>query len=200
MSKLKDILQEEALAEINKILADADSKAETLIAEAKSKASERIEACRKKVEAELRGATRRAESAAELLLSTARMQAKGEAIALVKSKVLTGLEEIAGKPNYGKILEALAEEAMKVVEAPEAVVVHPNDKSKLRTWAIRKGLELRTDSGFQLGVRIVAQGGQRSLENSLPERLKRAWETLTPGVAQRLWESPTSSSPVMGEE
>ena len=195
MSKLKDILREEALAEINKILAEADSKAETLIAEAKSKASERIEACRKKVEAELRGATRRAESAAELILNTARMQAKGEAIALVKNKVLTGLEEIAGRPNYPKILETLAEEARQAVGAPEAVVVHPNDKAKLRTWAIRKRLELQTDPGVQLGVRIVAHGGQRSVENSLPERLKRAWESVASGVAQRLWGSPTSSSP-----
>jgi len=187
MSKLKDILQEEALAEINKILAEADSKAETLIAEAKSKASEQVEACRRKVAAELRSATRRAESAAELFLSTARMQAKGEAIALVKNKVLTGLEEIVGKPNYGKILEALAEEAVNAVGVPEAVIVHPNDKAKLRTWAIRKGVELRTDPGVQLGVRIVAHGGQRSVENSLPERLKRAWESVASGVAQRLW-------------
>ena len=187
MSKLGDILQEEASGEINKILAEADSKAATLIAGAKSKASERVEACRKKVEAEHRGATRRAESAAELILSTARTQAKGEAIALVKNKVLTGLGEIAGKPNYGKILEALADEAAQAVEAPEAVVVHPNDKVKLRTWAIQKGLELRTDPGVQLGVRIVVQGGQRSMENSLPERLKRAWERVASGVAQRLW-------------
>ena len=200
MSKLKDILQEEALGEINKIMAEADSKAETLIAEAKSKASERVEACRKKVEAELRGATRRAESAAELILSTARMQAKGEAIALVKNKVLAGLEEIAGKPNYGKILEALADEAAQAVEAPEAVVVHPNDKAKLRTWAIRKGLELRTDPGVQLGVRIMVHGGQRSVENSLPERLRRAWESVASGVAERLWGSPASSSPLTGEE
>jgi V/A-type H+-transporting ATPase subunit E len=187
MSKLKDILQEEALAEIHKILAEADSKAETLIADAKSKASERLEAYRRKVEAELRGATRRAESAAELTLSTARMQARGQAIALVKKKVLTGLEEIGGKPNYGEILEALAEQAIKAVEAPEAVVVHPNDKAKLAAWAMRKGLDLQADSRLRLGVRIVARGGQRSVENSLPERLKRAWEKLASGVAQQLW-------------
>jgi V/A-type H+-transporting ATPase subunit E len=187
MSKLKDILQEEALAEIHKILAEADSKAETLIADAKSKASERLEAYRRKVEAELRGATRRAESAAELTLSTARMQARGQAIALVKKKVLTGLEEIGGKPNYGEILEALAEQAIEAVEAPEAVVVHPNDKAKLAAWAMRKGLDLQADSRLRLGVRIVARGGQRSVENSLPERLKRAWEKLASGVAQQLW-------------
>jgi V/A-type H+-transporting ATPase subunit E len=195
MSKLGDILQEEALAEINSILAEADSKAEALIADAKSKASERLEACRRKVEAELRGASRRAESAAELILSTARIQTRGQAIALVKEKVLAGLEEIAGKPNYGKVLEALAEEARKAVGAPEAVVVHPDGEAKLHAWAVQKRLDLRTDPGLHLGVRIVAHGGQRSVENSLPERLKRAWESISSGVAQRLWGSPTSSSP-----
>jgi len=189
MSKLGDILQEEAIAEINSILTEADSRAATLIREAEKQASERVAGFRKRVETEARAAIRRAKSAAELILATARIQARGQAIALVKEKVLTGLEEIAGKPNYGEILEALAEEARKAAGAPEAVVVHPNDKAKLRTWASRKGLDLRTDPGLHLGVRIVAHGGQRSVENSLPERLKRAWETLAPGVAQRLWGS-----------
>jgi len=187
MSKLGDILQQEALAEINSILTEADSKATALIREAEKQASERVAAFRKKAEAEFRAAMRRTKSASELSLSTARMEARGEVIALVKKKVLTGLEEIAGKPNYGEILEALAEEAVKVLEAPEAVVVHPNDKAKLSAWALQKGLDLRTDAGLRLGVRIVARGGQRSVENSLPERLKRGWETLAPGVAERLW-------------
>ncbi len=187
MSKLEDILQEEALAEINSILAEADSRAEALIADAKSRASERLEAYRKKVEAELRGVTRRAESAAELTVSTARVQARGRAIALVKERVLSGLEEIAGKPNYGEILESLAEEAMKAADAAEAVVVHPDDKAKLHAWASQKKLDLQTDPVLHLGVRIVAHGGQRSVENSLPERLKRAWESVASGVARRLW-------------
>jgi len=187
MSKLGDILQEEALAEINSILAEADSKAATLIREAEKQASDRVAAFRKRSDADLRVATRRAKSAAELTLITARMQARGQAIALVKKRVLTGLEEIAGKPNYGEILETLAEEAVKAVDAPEAVVVHPNDKAKLHAWATRKKLDLRTDPRLHLGVRIVACGGQRSVENSLPERLKRAWERVASGVAQRLW-------------
>ena len=187
MSKVGDILQEEALAEIDSILTEAGSKATVLVQEAEKQASERVATFRKRVEAEVRAANRRAKSAAEITLSTARMRARGQAIALVKKKVLSGLEEIAGKPNYGEILEALAEEAMKAVEAPEAAVVHPDDNAKLSTWAIQKGLDLRTDPDLHLGVRIVAHGGQRSVENSLPERVKRAWETLAPGVAQRLW-------------
>jgi V/A-type H+-transporting ATPase subunit E len=187
MSKLDDILKEEVLAEINEILAEADSRAEKLVREAEKEASERLASYRKKAEAELRAATRRAESAAELTLSTARMQARGHAITLVRKKALATLEQIADKPNYGEVLEALAEEAMKTLTAPEALVVHPNDEAKLSAWAKQKGLELGTDSRLQLGVRVVARGGQRSVENSLPERLQRAWETLASGVAQRLW-------------
>jgi V/A-type H+-transporting ATPase subunit E len=188
MSKLGDILQEEALAEINEILNEANSRAEMLVREAEKQASDRVAAYRKKAEAELLAATRRAESAAELTLSTARTQARGEAIVLVRKKALTALEKIPNRPNYVQIMEALAEEAMKAVEAAEALVVHPDDTVKLSAWAKQKRLELRTDSSLQLGVRIVARGGQCSVENSLPQRLQRAWETLASGVAKRLWE------------
>ena len=190
MSKLGDILQEEALSEINKILAAADSRADMLVDEARRKASERVEAYRKKAEAELQAGTRRAESAAELTLSIARTKARGEGIVHVREKVLAALEEIAAKPNYGETLEALGEEAIKAVEAAEALVVHPDDSGKLIAWAKQKGLELLTDPGIRLGVRIVVRGGQRSVENSLPERLQRAWEILASGVVQRLWGEP----------
>ncbi len=187
MSKLGDILQEEALAEINAILTEADSKARVLIREAEKQASDRVSAYQRRAEAEHRAAARRSESAAELTLATVRIQARGQVIALVKKRTLAALEALAGRPNYGRVLEALAEEALKAVEAPEALVVHPDDRDKLSPWAIQKGLELRTDPKLHLGVRIVSRGGRRSVENSLPERLQRAWETLASGVAQRLW-------------
>ncbi len=187
MSKLKNVLQEEALSEIDKVLAEADSKAETLVSEAKRKASERVEAYQKKADAELHAAIRRAGNAAELAVSTAGMRARGEAIALVQKKVLARLEEIAGRRDYDKILQALAEEATKAAEPAEALVVHPNDEGRMSGWAKQKGLQLRTDPGIRLGVRIVVLGGQRSVENSLPQRFERAWETLASGVAQRLW-------------
>jgi V/A-type H+-transporting ATPase subunit E len=188
MSKLGEILQQEVLAEIGGILAEADSKAESLVREAKKKASDRMATSEKKAVAKLRAATFLAESTAELNLSTARMQAKSQVIAVVKKKAMDALEQAGCRPDFDRVLEALAEEAMKVIEAPEALVVNPKDEVKLNAWAKRKGLELRTDPGLRLGVRIVAYGGQRSVENSLPERLNRAWERLASGVAQRLWE------------
>jgi vacuolar-type H+-ATPase subunit H len=87
MSKLGDILQEEAIAEINSILTEADSRAATLIREAEKQASERVAGFRKRVETEARAAIRRAKSAAELILATARIQARGQAIALGLKKL-----------------------------------------------------------------------------------------------------------------
>ncbi len=187
MSNLREILQEEALVEANEILSEADSRADRLIREAKSKASERVETSREKAEAELHAATRRAKSAGELTVSIARIRARGEVIAQVREKVLTALEGISTKPAFREVLEALAEEAIKAVQGAEALVVNPDDRDKLDAWAKRKGLALQTDPGLHLGVRIVASGGQRSVENSLPQRLQLGWEGLVSGVAQRLW-------------
>lgn len=187
MSKLGEILQQEVRAEIDEILGGADSRVEMIIREAETKASDRVAAYEKKAEARLRAATFLAESSAGLIVSTARAQARSQVMALVEERAMTLLEQIAAGPDFDRILEALAEEAMKATEKVEAVVVHPNDKGRLAPWARRKGLELRTDAGLRLGVRMVASGGQRSVENSLPERLHRAWETLASGVAQQLW-------------
>jgi V/A-type H+-transporting ATPase subunit E len=187
MSKLDEILKEEALADVNRILDDSDSRAETIIREAETKASTRLAVHRKRVESEARSAKRRAEGAAELAVSTARIRAKGEIIALVRKKALSAIEELAGKPGYSKILTALAEEAIRAVDAAEAVVVNPNDTAILSGWAMQKEIEIQTDPKLRLGVRLVSRSSRRSAENSLPERLDRSWDTLSARVAQILW-------------
>lgn len=194
MSKLGEILKEEVLSEINTILAEADSKAEQLVREAKTKASEQVEAHRKKVEAELQAALRGMKSARDLTVAVARIRAREQAVARVKQKVESAVRELAQKPSYGKILEALAEEAFNSVEAAESVAVHPEDQDKLSTWAKQKGLELKTDPALHFGVRIATRGAQKTVENSLPERLQRGWETLISGVAQRLWDHSEGGS------
>jgi V/A-type H+/Na+-transporting ATPase subunit E len=188
MSKLGDILQDEALEEIAGILSDADSRAVMLIEEARKKASARLAAHQRRTEAEARAAARRAESAAELTVATARRQARGLVMAQVREKALAALNDLTGKPGYPAVLQALAEEAMKATQGPKAAVVHPGDKALLSGWATEKGLELRTDSGLRLGVRIASGDGKRSVENSLPERLERAWDMLASQLEKILWE------------
>jgi len=112
----------------------------------------------------------------------------------VRERVLAALEEIPTKQNYKEILEALAEEAFKAVEAAETAAVHPDDKDKLSAWAKQKDLELTTDPALRLGVRLTTPGGGQSVENSLPKRLERGWEMLLSGVVQQLWGEPESFS------
>jgi V/A-type H+-transporting ATPase subunit E len=130
----------------------------------------------------------RAEGAAELTVSTACIQAKGQAIAKVRNMALSAIEELAGKPDYAKILTALADEAIQAVDAAEVVVVNPADAAILGHWALQKGIEIRTDPELRLGVRLVSLSSKRSVENSLPERLDRAWDSLASRVEKILWE------------
>ena len=188
MSKLGDILQDEVRAEITGILSDADARAEMLIQEAREKASARLATHQRRSEAETRAATRRAESAAELTVSTARMQAKGRVIALVQKKALEAFDELTGKRDYPEVLQALVEEAIKAVEGARTVIVNPRDGELLSGWASQEGLDLGTDPGIRFGVRIVSGDGKRSVENTLPGRLERAWDTLASGVEEILWE------------
>jgi V/A-type H+-transporting ATPase subunit E len=187
MSKLEEILQAEVGAEINEILAEADSRAAKIVSETESRAAARIAEHRKKIDAEVRAATHQARSAADLTVANARMQVKGEVMDLLRQKVQNALEAAASQENYGEVLQALAQEALDIAEVPEAVVVHPDDQDKLRDWAERQGLALRTDPKLRLGVRIISQRGT-TVENRLPERLQRAWGPLAPQVTELLWE------------
>jgi V/A-type H+-transporting ATPase subunit E len=187
MSKLAEILQAEVGAEIEGIAAEADSQAARIVSEAKSHAEDRVAEQKKKLEAEARAAAQGAQSAADLIVSSARTQTRGEVLDLLWQKVHLALEEIASQADYGEILQALAAEAMQVAPGAAALVVNPDDQEKIKDWARQQGLELRTDPQLHLGVRIVSQGGA-AIENTLLERLRRAWGTLGPEVTKILWE------------
>jgi V/A-type H+-transporting ATPase subunit E len=187
MSKLAEILQAEVGAEIEGIEAAAESQAARIVSEAKSHAEDRLAEQKKKLEAEARAAAQGAQSAADLIVTSARTQARGEVLDLLWQKVHLALEEIAAQADYGEILKALAVEAMKVAPGAAAIVVNPDDQEKVNEWARQQGLEIQTDPQMRLGVRIVSPSGA-AIENTLPERLRRAWGTLGPEVTKILWE------------
>jgi V/A-type H+-transporting ATPase subunit E len=187
MAKLEKILLAEVQKEIDAILAEADTKAATIVSEAESRAAAKIAAHQKMIDAQARAAAQQAESAAELTVANARIQAKGEVMDLLRQKVLSALAETASQPDYGRVLQALAEEALGAVTTAQAVVVHPHDQEKLSDWVGQKGLKLQTDPLLRLGVRIVGDSGTM-VENTLPERLQRAWNVLIPRIAGLLWE------------
>jgi V/A-type H+/Na+-transporting ATPase subunit E len=187
MLQLEEILRDEVEAEIEAILAEADIRAQKIVSEAEGRADAKVAAHRKLIDAQARTASQQAQSAAELAVGNARIQAKGEVMDLLRQKVMLALEETSSQPNYSEVLQALAAEALRVAATARAVVVHPQDQEKLSDWAQQQGLEAQTDPLLRLGVRIVSDGGT-TVENTLPERLQRAWNILGPRVTGLLWE------------
>ncbi len=57
----------------------------------------------------------------------------------LRQKVLLALEETASQPDYGEVLQTLAEEAMGVAEVAETVVVHPHDTGEIEMTGRGKG-------------------------------------------------------------
>ncbi|WP_027881778.1 V-type ATP synthase subunit E [Meiothermus rufus] len=187
MSKLEDILQNEVAAEIAAVAAEAESKARAIVEEARAKAEALKASKERQLEAERTAALRRAQSAAELLLSQTRIAAKGRVMEQVRAEALRRLQALATQPEFGPILQKLAEEALQGIGKAESVLVNPAHAALLSDWARDRGLELKTDDAIRDGVRLVAEGGRAFVQNALSERLERAWDALSAKAAGALW-------------
>jgi len=187
VSKLETILQEEVLAEIQRIMAEAEAEAQRIVDAAREKAASAVAAQKRKLEAQKAAELHRVESAAELAVTTARVEAKGKVIGEVFERVKQRLAALPEDPEYPTVLEQLASEAVSAVGEAEAVVVNPADEARLKGWAEGRGLELRTSPDVTLGVVAVAKGGKTQVANTLPARLERAWEVLSAEVTKVLW-------------
>ncbi|GAA6755673.1 V-type ATP synthase subunit E [Thermus thalpophilus] len=187
MSKLEAILSQEVEAEIRTLLEEAKAKAEALRKEAEAKAEALLAARRRALEAQYQAALRRAESAGELLLATARAEAKGEVLEAVKAKVREALAGLPEKPEWPEVLRKLALEALSALTEPAALASHPDNLAHLEPLARERGLELRADPALPLGVRALGKEGKTQVENTLEGRLERAWDALSAKVAAVLW-------------
>lgn len=187
MSKLEDILQNEVAAEISAIAAEAEAKAKAIVDAAAQKAEALKVAKERQLEAERQAALRRAESAADLMVNQARIAARGKVVDQIKAEAVRALQELTAKPEFGQILQKLAEEALAEVGQAEALVLHPSHASLLADWAKSKGLALQTNAAIRDGVRLVAKGGRSYVQNALEERLERAWDALSAKAAKAIW-------------
>ncbi len=187
MSKLEDILQNEIAAEISAIAAEAEAKAKAIVEAAVANAEAIKAGKQRQLEAEHVAALRRAESAAELMLSQARITARGQVMDRVRVEVTQSLQNLLTQPEFGEILQKLADEALQAIGKAESVLVNPAHAALLSGWAQSKGVQLKTDAAIQGGVRLVAEGGRAFVQNTLSERLERAWDALSAKAAKALW-------------
>lgn len=187
MANLADILQSEVASEISAVAGEAEAKAKVLIDAATAKAEALKASKQRLLEAEHAAALRRAESAAELMMNQARIAARGQAMDQVKSGALSTLQKLASDSGFGAVLTKLADQALSGVGKAEAAVVNPAHASLLQGWAQSKGLKLVSDAAVNYGVRLVAEGGKSYVQNSLTERLERAWDSLSAKAAKAIW-------------
>lgn len=187
MSKLESILQEEVLREIEKILAEAEQKAKALLEEARARAERIVAQAERQLESERRAELNRAESAAELKITTARMQAKGEVIARVRGKAEERIQGFDRDPAWPEVLVKLADEALAAVPDPGRVEASPEDAKRLEAWAKARGVTLVASPEVRLGVRVWGKSANTFVENTLPARLERGWDELAARVAEFLW-------------
>ncbi|MER3553295.1 MAG: V-type ATP synthase subunit E [Meiothermus sp.] len=187
MSKLEDILQQEVTQEISALHADAESRAKSILDAAMQRAEALKAARQKALEAEAAAAIRRAESAGELVLNQARISARGQAVDQVKAEVLKALQNLSTQPTFGDTLRKLADEALKGIGKAESVVVNPAHATLIEPWAKANGLKLGTDPKVNYGVKLVAEGGRSQVQNTLTDRLERAWDSLSAKAAKAIW-------------
>lgn len=189
-SELITLLEREAEAERERILAEARERAARIVEEARAEAEAFLEAQRRRIEAELEAARIRAQGTAALRAASLVLQAKDEEIDRVFERAKEKLEQIPEDPaRYAAILRHLVREAVEgfggrvVVECAASDV--PAVEAAIRELGI--DAEVHPASDVRGGVRVRSEDGRFVVENTLASRLERAREALLPEVADLLW-------------
>ncbi|MGH2373414.1 MAG: V-type ATP synthase subunit E, partial [bacterium] len=191
------LLEREAAAERDKLLAEARSQAEAVRAQARREAEELLAAHQAGLEAEAKAAVVKAQSTAHLRASSLLLQAKDEEIRRVFAQAEAELARFAGNgQRYPGILEAFIEEALRGMGSGAVVTVNPSDKDTAEAVVAMMKLgdrigkaAVRTDASVQGGVRISSPDGRLVVTNTLGSRLERARPMLAAEVARALWAS-----------
>jgi len=191
-SELITLLEREAAAEREKILAESRAEAEKVVAEARRQAEELLAAHKERLEAEARAARVRAQSTAHLRASSQILQAKEEEITQVFAGAEAALARMPGEgQRYPAVLRAFVTEGLGGLESVGAVTVNPADLAAAQTVLKEHGasVTVQTDPAVVGGVKVTSPDGRFVLTNTLSSRLDRARPIIAADVAKALWES-----------
>lgn len=189
-SDLVTILEQEAAAEIERILTEARAQAEQITSEAERDAQAYLETQRQRLETERQAARIKAESAAALQASALVLQMKDQAITELFSRAESELERVrTDKAQYPKVLRGLIREAARSLDGRIVVEAQRSDIDAVRQ-AMR---ELQLDADVRVledvsgGVRLSTADSRFVVENTLSSRIARVRPMLTSEVAALLW-------------
>lgn len=194
MVKLAALLDQEAGAEIEAILAEARSRVSELVAAAKEREEVRLAQAQRILAAQHKAAMVRAESAAQLEATALKLRAQHQVIEAVFAQAAQELNSLIGdakryQPMLLKLLneaiDALGGEAVKVA----SITVNPDDLELITVVAKKLNLaaEIKTDPELRGGVKVAAADANVSITNSLPMRLAAVREELTTDLSRLLF-------------
>jgi V/A-type H+/Na+-transporting ATPase subunit E len=190
-SELTDLLEKEAQAEKDKVLADARARAEEILASARRDAEGLQAAARRRAEEDRIQARVQATSTASLRAAALVLTAKDEAIRGVFEQAEAALHQAAGDPARRRaMLQTLLQEAVRGLGGGRAVAeVAPGDVAAVREVCRELGLDVDVRANPQVtdGVRVLSPDGRSVVENTLPSRLARARREMVSQVAEILW-------------
>jgi V/A-type H+-transporting ATPase subunit E len=189
-SELIRLLEREAEAERERILAEARERAEGIRNEAETEAAALLEAQRRRIASEVEAARVRAQGTATLRATSLVLEAKDEQIDRVFELARAELEWISHDPaRYPAILRRLLQEAVDGFEGRVVVECAESDVAAVEAMVRELGIEadVRPSPDVWGGVRVRSEDGRFVVENTLTSRLERAKHVLLSEVAEILW-------------
>ncbi len=189
-SELIALLEREAAAERERVLAEARAQAEAIRAEAQRAADEGLAATRERLESEARAALVKAQSTATLKSSSLVLKNKEEEIARVFAQAEAVLAALAADARrYPEVLRRFIEEGLRALGGAGVVTVAPADQAIAEALVRERGWEatVRADPAISGGARLSSPDGRLLVTNTLGSRLGRARPALAAGVARTLW-------------
>ncbi len=189
-SELVAILEKEAAAEIEQVLADARTQAERLVVQATEEAQTYLAAQGQRLDAERKAAQVKAQSAAQVKASALILQAKDQAIAEVFAAAEAELFRVQqDRGRYAAVLRGLIREAAGGLTGRITVEVNPRDLDLARQAVkeLKLDAEVRPADDVSGGARLVSDDGRFIVENTLASRVERVKALLVPEIAALLW-------------
>lgn len=191
MANLTALLDQEASAEIDAILSEAKQRASEIVAEAREKADAHLAQRARAAQLQHEASLVRARSAAQLEASSMKLRTQYEAVERVFAEAERRVSALTGDAKrYPEVFNRLLAEAIEALGSGQValVVVNPDDRRLVDAFVKEHGLDLevRPDPSISGGVRVKARGANVSVENSLPDRLARARQSVAGEVAQLL--------------
>lgn len=190
-SELIQLLEQEAQAEKDKILADARARVDEILAAARREAEEILATSRQRVEDVRTRALTQARSTASLRAAAIVLTAKDEVIRKVFEQAEAQIRAaVANAARRRAMLRDLLREAARGLPGGRVTVeVAPGDVQAVQEVCreLRVDVEVRGNAQVVDGVRLISPDGRAVVENTIPSRLERARREMVSRVAEVLW-------------